>query len=120
MVAREEAMTSMDTSRTAEVIDQDRRRLLGTATMGIAVAGAASLLPSQLAAAPAGDASRPFRVAGDMNVPQPTTSTGVRVPFLHGLPTDQIAGQSELASLERANEWLNSPPLTASALRGKV
>jgi thiol-disulfide isomerase/thioredoxin len=57
---------------------------------------------------------------GDRNVAQSTTSTGVRVPFLHGLPTDQIAGQSELASLERANEWLNSPPLTASALRGKV
>ena len=57
---------------------------------------------------------------GDMNEPQPTTSTGVRVPFLHGLPTGQIADQSELASLERANEWLNSPPLTASALRGKV
>ena len=51
---------------------------------------------------------------------QPTTSTGVRAPFLHGLPTGQIAGQSELASLERADEWLNSPPLTASALRGKV
>ena len=30
------------------------------------------------------------------------------------------SSQSELASLERANEWLNSPPLTASALRGKV
>jgi thiol-disulfide isomerase/thioredoxin len=57
---------------------------------------------------------------GDMSVSQPTTSTGVRVPFLHGLPTGQIADQSELASLERANEWLNSPPLTASALRGKV
>jgi len=57
---------------------------------------------------------------GDMNMPQPTTSTGVRIPFLHRLPTGQIAGQSELASLERANEWLNSPPLTASALRGKV
>ena len=57
---------------------------------------------------------------GDMSVSQPTTSTGVRVPFLHGLPTDQITDQSELASLERANEWLNSPPLTASALRGKV
>ena len=57
---------------------------------------------------------------GDMNVPQRSTSTGVRVPFLHGLPDGQIAGQSELASLERANEWLNSPPLTASALRGKV
>ena len=57
---------------------------------------------------------------GDVNVPQPTTSTGVRVPFLHGFPTGQIASQSELASLERANEWLNSPPLTAPALRGKV
>jgi thiol-disulfide isomerase/thioredoxin len=55
-----------------------------------------------------------------LNVPQSTTSPGVRVPFLHGLPTGQTAGQSELASLERANEWLNSPPLTASALREKV
>lgn len=57
---------------------------------------------------------------GDINMAQPTTSAGVRVPFLHGSPTDQIAGQSELTSIERANEWLNSPPLTASALRGKV
>jgi pimeloyl-ACP methyl ester carboxylesterase len=52
----------MGTSRATEAIDQDRRRLLGTATMGIAIAGAASLLPSQLAAAPAGDAVRPFRI----------------------------------------------------------
>jgi pimeloyl-ACP methyl ester carboxylesterase len=52
----------MDTSRTTEAIDQDRRRLLGTATMGIAAAGAVSLLPSQLTAAPAGDAIRPFRI----------------------------------------------------------
>src|SRR5215472_8270111 len=51
----------MDTSRTTEAIDQDRRRILVTAT-GIAVAGAASLLPSQLTAAPAGDAIRPFRI----------------------------------------------------------
>ena len=57
---------------------------------------------------------------GDTAMPQPTPSTGVRVPFLHGLFTGQSAGQSELASLERADEWLNSPPLTASALRGKV
>ena len=48
------------------------------------------------------------------------TSTGVRVPFLHGFPTAPIPDQAELASLERANEWLNSPPLTAPALRGKV
>ena len=26
----------------------------------------------------------------------------------------------ELASLRTANEWLNSPPLTAAGLRGKV
>ena len=45
---------------------------------------------------------------------------GYEFPFLHGLFNTPTAGQSELASLERANEWLNSPPLTASALRGKV
>ena len=48
------------------------------------------------------------------------TSTGIRVPFLHGFPIAQPARQSALASLERATAWLNSPPLTASALRGKV
>ena len=46
----------MHTRKATEAIDQDRRRLLGTAGMGIAVAGTASLLPSQLVAAPAGDA----------------------------------------------------------------
>jgi thiol-disulfide isomerase/thioredoxin len=51
---------------------------------------------------------------------QSMTSPGIRVPFLHGWPTGQIADQAELASLERANEWLNSPPLSPSALRGKV
>jgi thiol-disulfide isomerase/thioredoxin len=56
----------------------------------------------------------------DVNVPQPTTSTGVRVPFLHGFPTAPSPNQRELDSLVRANEWLNSPPLTASALHGKV
>src|SRR5262245_39774544 len=58
---------------------------------------------------------------GDVNMAQPTTSTGVRAPFLHGFfPTDHIGGQSELASFERADAWINSPPLTAPALRGKV
>jgi pimeloyl-ACP methyl ester carboxylesterase len=50
----------MDTTKTNEAINQERRRLLGTAAMGIAVAGAANLLPSQLAAAPAGEAIRQF------------------------------------------------------------
>ena len=37
-----------------------------------------------------------------------------------GFRSARLGGQTELASLERANEWLNSPPLTAPALRGKV
>jgi thiol-disulfide isomerase/thioredoxin len=52
-----------------------------------------------------------------MDAAQPTTSTGL--PFLHGFSTTQSPGH-ELASLERADAWLNSPPLTAPALRGKV
>ncbi len=55
----------MDTIRKTATIDRDRRWLLGMATIGIAVAIAANLLPSQLAAAPGGDAIRPFRI----NVP---------------------------------------------------
>jgi pimeloyl-ACP methyl ester carboxylesterase len=56
----------MNTNRTNEAINQDRRRLLGTAAMGLAVAGAATLLPSKLTAAPAADSIRPFRV----NIPE--------------------------------------------------
>ena len=62
-------------------------------------------------------------VAGSMaetKVTQPMTSATAWVPFLHGFPSGEIGNPSELASLERANEWLNSPPLTAEALRGKV
>src|SRR3954452_16913766 len=54
----------------------------------------------------------------------PTAGFGgdTKVPntFLHGLPSAQVPIQAELSSLERAREWFNSPPLTASALRGKV
>jgi len=52
----------MNTTKTYEDINHRRRRLLNTAAMGIAVAGAARLLPSQLVAAAAADAVRPFRV----------------------------------------------------------
>jgi thiol-disulfide isomerase/thioredoxin len=56
----------------------------------------------------------------EANAPQPT-SAGARLPFLHGFPTSSPTPmQSELTSLGLATEWLNSPPLTASALRGKV
>jgi thiol-disulfide isomerase/thioredoxin len=57
---------------------------------------------------------------GDSNVAGQTTSTGIRVPFLHGLVTGEMGGQSELASIERTDGWLNSPPLSALSLRGKV
>ena len=56
----------MNTRTTTEAIDQNRRRLLSMTAVGIAVAGTASLLPSQLVALPAGDIIRPFRV----NVPE--------------------------------------------------
>ena len=56
----------------------------------------------------------------DSSVSQPTTSTESRIPFLHGFSPVSAAAQSELASLERAIEWINSPPLKASELRGKV
>jgi thiol-disulfide isomerase/thioredoxin len=52
-------------------------------------------------------------------VQRPMISAEKKISFLHGLG-GQTAGQTELASLERAIEWLNSPPLTPSALRGKV
>ena len=55
----------MSAIRETEDIDHDRRRLLAAASMGIAAAGAASVLSSPLAAAPTGDAIRPFSV----NVP---------------------------------------------------
>src|SRR5215475_7129757 len=54
----------MDTTRTDD-IDPHRRRLLGTATMSVAVAFAANLLPPQLAAAQ-DEAIRPFRI----NIPE--------------------------------------------------
>jgi thiol-disulfide isomerase/thioredoxin len=51
---------------------------------------------------------------------QSDTSTGILSSFLHGYSAGQPSGQSELASLERADAWLNSPPLKAQDLRGKV
>src|SRR4051794_36143513 len=55
----------MDAYKTSNTIDRDRRRFVGTAAMGIAAAGAASLLPTEFAAAAEGNAIRPFRI----NVP---------------------------------------------------
>ena len=53
----------MRTTAITEAINQDRRRLLGTAAMGIAVAGAANLLPAYSAFAAEADAIRPFHIS---------------------------------------------------------
>src|SRR5215467_5037221 len=55
---------------------------------------------------------------GDINMAQPTD--GERSAFFHGPSSGPVTVQSGLASLDRASDWINSPPLTASALRGKV
>ncbi len=51
---------------------------------------------------------------------QSDTSAGFLSSFLHGYSVGQPSGQSQLASLERADAWLNSPPLSPQDLRGKV
>src|SRR5438093_12215236 len=48
-------------------------------------------------------------LAEDKNVVRQMTSAAVRLPV-----------EGELPSLGSATEWLNSPPLTAAGLRGKV
>jgi len=53
----------MESTKVNELINQDRRRLLGAAAMGIVAGGAVSLLTSQPAAAQAGEPIRPFRVS---------------------------------------------------------
>src|ERR1700726_5010531 len=58
--------SAMRTTVTTEAINHDRRRLLETAAMGVAAAGAASMLSLHPAAAVESDAVRPFRI----NVPE--------------------------------------------------
>jgi len=75
------------------------------------------LLVSGLLAAAAG--TWPAGFAGEMKG-QPMTLAELRVPFLHGPGAGEPVSPMELASLDRASEWLNSPPLTPEALKGKV
>jgi pimeloyl-ACP methyl ester carboxylesterase len=56
----------MRPTETSKDINLDRRRLLGTAAMGVVVAGAASLFPAITATAAEGDTICPFRI----NVPE--------------------------------------------------
>jgi thiol-disulfide isomerase/thioredoxin len=57
---------------------------------------------------------------GDIKLPRSSIPTGEPIAFLHGRGSATAVDQSGLASLDRADAWLNSPPMSASALRGKV
>jgi pimeloyl-ACP methyl ester carboxylesterase len=52
----------MRTRVVSQIINQDRRQLLTTVTMGVAAAGAASLFPASAVKAATGEAIRPFRI----------------------------------------------------------
>lgn len=56
----------------------------------------------------------------EWKVPRSTISPIDGVSFLRGFSTARIPDEPAWGSLEHATEWLNSPPLTATGLRGKV
>ena len=56
---------------------------------------------------------------GEVQMQRSVTNTEFQLPFLHGYLGGEPA-KTELASFERATEWLNSPPLTPDALRVSV
>lgn len=59
--------------------------------------------------------------AEDKGVLQPVTSAAIQGPFFRDSDSSSKArSDRELRSLDGAMEWINSPPLTASELRGKV
>src|SRR5258707_15710610 len=91
----------------SEEINHHRRRFFGTSAMTIAAIAGASVAASKSWLAFIG---APIEaLAGDKSVVQQMTPAAVRLPI-----------EGELPSLGSATEWLNSPPLTAAGLRGKV
>ena len=90
----------MNSGKTTDPIDQDRRRLLGTVALGIAVAGAATLLPLSLAVA-ASDAIRPFRV----NIPEADLADLRRRILATRWPDrETVSDQSQGAQLEKLQQ----------------
>jgi len=57
---------------------------------------------------------------GDIKLPLSTIPAGEPIAFFHRPAAGPPGDQSALGSLERGDGWINSPPLAASALRGKV
>ena len=90
----------MNSGKTTDPIDQDRRRLLGTVALGIAVAGAATVLPLSLALA-ASDAIRPFRV----NIPEADLADLRRRILATRWPDrETVSDQSQGAQLEKLQQ----------------
>ena len=57
---------------------------------------------------------------GDVRLPLSSIPAGEPITFFHKPAAGPPGDQAPFASLERADEWINSPSLPASALRGKV
>lgn len=95
----------------SQEINPRRRRFVGAAMVAATQLG---LISSAVAQSGETKAAR-SGLAGDMNV-RPLPATGV----LHGVLSGRMEAPSELASLERATAWMNSPPLSVEELRGKV
>jgi pimeloyl-ACP methyl ester carboxylesterase len=96
----------MRTTATTEAINHDRRRLLETAALGIAAAGAASMLPVHPAAAVESNAVRPFRI----NVPEEDlVDLRRRVKATRWPDKETVTGQSQgvqLATIQQlARYW---------------
>jgi thiol-disulfide isomerase/thioredoxin len=87
----------------SEDINRDRRRFFGPAAATVA---AALLLAAVVASA---TGARIGNLAGDRHMVQQMMPAAARLPV-----------KGELASLGNATDWLNSRPLTAAGLRGKV
>jgi thiol-disulfide isomerase/thioredoxin len=91
----------------SEEIDHRRRRFFGTSAMTIAAIAGASVAASKSRLAFIGAPTE--ALAADKSMVPQTRPAAARLPI-----------EGELPSLGGATGWLNSPPLTAAGLRGKV
>jgi quercetin dioxygenase-like cupin family protein len=111
----------MDAIRATENIDQDRRRLLSAAaigTMGIAVAGTASLLPSQLLAAQLPGITRADLMQYDLSVPgREVIQALVGIPPGAAAPRHWHPGEELVYVVEGLLEYTldGRPPVTLKA-----
>jgi pimeloyl-ACP methyl ester carboxylesterase len=92
----------MTTVNTTETLDQDRRRLLATVAMGIAVAGTAGLLRVPMAMA-ASDSIRPFSV----NVPEEQlVDLRRRILATRWPDRETVTDQSQGTQLEKLQQFV--------------